>query len=88
MADHEENVKAKAALGMKHRALTIRNRLIDVESLAEYVGLSPHTIYTMVSQRRIPFVKVGRLTKFDLQAIDAWILQHSVKPSLGPQSNP
>ncbi len=60
---------------------SIKTRLIDVGGLAEYVGLSTHTIYTMVSQRRIPYVKVGRLTKFDLQAIDAWINQHSVKPS-------
>ena len=55
-------------------------RLISVQAAAAYVGLSVHTVYTMVSQRRIPYVKVGRLTKFDLQAIDAWISQHSVKP--------
>lgn len=60
---------------------SIKTRLIDVSRLAEYVGLSTHTIYTMVSQRRIPFVKVGRLTKFDLQAIDAWISQHTVMPT-------
>jgi excisionase family DNA binding protein len=34
----------------------------------------------MVSQRRIPYVKAGRLVKFDLKAIDAWIERHSVKP--------
>jgi len=55
-------------------------KLIGVTEAAQYTGLSVHTVYTMVSQRRIPYVKVGRLTKFDLQAIDAWISQHSVKP--------
>jgi excisionase family DNA binding protein len=55
-------------------------RLISVQAAAVYTGLSVHTVYAMVSQRRIPYVKVGRLTKFDLQAIDAWISQHSVKP--------
>jgi len=44
------------------------------------MGVSIHTLYAMVSQRRIPFVKIGRLTKFDLKAIDAWIERHSVKP--------
>ena len=63
---------------------TVKSRLMDVDGLAAYVGLSTHTIYTMVSQRRIPYVKVGRLTKFDLHAIDAWIIQHSVKPSQNP----
>ena len=55
-------------------------RLIDIQEAAEYTGLSPHTLYTMVSQRRIPYVKVGRLTKFDVGLLDAWIKQHTVMP--------
>jgi excisionase family DNA binding protein len=35
--------------------------LISVQAAAAYVGLSVHTVYAMVSQRRIPYVKVGRL---------------------------
>ena len=61
-----------------------RSPLVNVGHVAEYIGLSKHTVYTMVSQRRIPFVKVGRLTKFDLPTIDAWIRRHSVKPSQNP----
>ncbi len=64
--------------------LSFKARLIDVVALASYVGVSTHTVYTWVSQRRIPFVKVGRLTKFDLQAIDAWIAKNSVKPHQRP----
>jgi predicted DNA-binding transcriptional regulator AlpA len=33
----------------------------------------------MVSQRRIPFVKIGRLVKFDHAEIDKWIASKSVK---------
>lgn len=58
----------------------ITRRLLTVREVAEYTGLSVHTLYTMTSQRRIPFVKAGRLVKFDLKAIDTWIEQHSVKP--------
>jgi len=54
-------------------------RLINVRELSEYLDLSVNTIYCLVSQRRIPFVKVGRLTKFDLQKIDQWIEEHSVE---------
>mgnify|MGYP001434276229 CR=1 FL=1 len=54
-------------------------RLLDIQQVAIYTGLSVHTLYTMVSQRRIPFVKIGRLTKFDLHEIDKWIAGHSVK---------
>lgn len=54
-------------------------RLINVEELSELTGLSKSTIYSWVSQRRIPFVKCGRLTKFDLEAIDKWIKHNTVK---------
>ena len=27
-------------------------RLLDVDEVAAYIGLSPHTVYAMVSQRR------------------------------------
>ena len=55
-------------------------RLIDIREAAEYTGLSPHTLYTMVNQRLIPFVKVGRLVKFDLDLLDKWIKQNTVMP--------
>lgn len=59
----------------------IKRRLFNIREVAEYTGLSVHTLYAMVSQRRIPYVKAGRLTKFDFKAIDAWIERNSVKPS-------
>jgi excisionase family DNA binding protein len=57
----------------------IASRLLDIQQVATYTGLSVHTLYTMVSQRRIPFVKLGRLTKFDLVELDKWIAGNSVK---------
>jgi len=63
-----------------HNEGEIGNRLITVKEAAVYTGLSPDTLYTMVSQRRIPFVKVGRLTKFDRGLLDTWITQHTVMP--------
>ncbi len=55
-------------------------RLLNIQEVAMYTGLSVHTLYTMVSQRRIPYVKMGRLTKFDQQAIDDWIAKNTVMP--------
>ena len=57
----------------------MNKRLIDINELSEYMDLSISTIYSWVSQRRIPFVKCGRLTKFDLQKIDDWIEESSVE---------
>jgi excisionase family DNA binding protein len=81
LADPQTNHSAKAGPGMRNKAEGIvQSRLLDVDSLAAYVGLSPHTIYTMVSQRRIPYVKVGRLVRFDLGLLDGWLKQHTVMP--------
>jgi len=55
-------------------------RLISIQEAAEYTGLSHHTLYTMVSQRRVPFVKMGRLVKFDVELVDKWIKQNTVMP--------
>ena len=55
-------------------------RLMSVNDAAAYTGLSPHTIYTMVSGKRIPYIKVGRLVKFDEAMLQAWIKQHTVMP--------
>lgn len=57
----------------------MNRRLLDIKEVAAYTGLSVHTLYTMVSQRRIPYVKMGRLTKFDQEEIDKWIASHAVK---------
>jgi len=57
----------------------VNRRLLNVKEVSELTGLSKNTIYCWVSQRRIPFVKCGRLTKFDLQKIDEWIEENSVQ---------
>lgn len=74
--DRASQIRAATGTG----SLPITRRLFTIREVAEYTGLSVHTLYTMTSQRRIPFVKTGRLVKFDLKAIDAWIERHSVKP--------
>ena len=59
---------------------SVTRRLLDIKEVAEYTGLSVFTLYTMVSQRRIPFVKIGRLTKFDLRLLDEWIAKNTMMP--------
>jgi len=63
----------------KRRTKNVNQRLLNVSELSEYLGLPKNTIYAWVSQRRIPFVKCGRLTKFDLQKIEAWIEENSIE---------
>lgn len=57
-----------------------KKRFLDVNEASEYLGLAESTLYTMVSERRIPFTKMGRRTKFDRDKLDRWIRDNSVEP--------
>lgn len=47
--------------------------LLDIEHLANYLGTSRRHIPRLVAERRIPYVKVGRLVRFDPAEVAAWV---------------
>ena len=54
--------------------------LLTIHEAAALTGLSPHTLYKMVSQRRIPYIKLGRAIRFHPKQLEAWIHQQTVMP--------
>jgi excisionase family DNA binding protein len=48
-------------------------RYLTVDELSTYLGISTSTIYKKVHFNTIPFLKMGRLTRFDRIEIDEWI---------------
>lgn len=55
-------------------------KVIDIDEAAQYTGLAKHTLYKMVSQRRVPYIKLGGRVKFSIDHLDKWIAQHTVMP--------
>ena len=51
----------------------------DNRTAAEYLGVTPLTLRVWVSKRRVPFIKVGRLTRFLREDLDAWLAQRRVE---------
>jgi excisionase family DNA binding protein len=51
----------------------VEKRLFNAKEAADYIGTSLLNIYQMVSKNRIPFVKIGRSTRFEKDEIDHWI---------------
>ena len=48
--------------------------LMNVDELAEYLGVSPQAVRHMVYRRQIPFIRLGaKRLRFDLAEINAWI---------------
>jgi excisionase family DNA binding protein len=50
-----------------------------VREVSDYTGLAVGTIYNMVSQRRIPFTKLGGTVRFDRYKLDKWAEANSQK---------
>ena len=51
----------------------IEPRWLDVDTAAQYLCMSRHALYHRVSRRQIPFVRRGRIVRFDRQALDRWM---------------
>ena len=47
-----------------------------MDKASEYLGIEKSTLYQITMRRQIPVVKVGRLNRFRIQDLDAWIEDH------------
>ena len=55
-------------------------RILDIRAAAKFVGLRPSTLYTLVSARKIPHLKLGRAVRFDIHELINWLDQRRVPP--------
>ena len=56
--------------------------LVDVAGLAERLGVSERFVRRLVSERRVPFHKIGKFVRFDAVEIDVWIAERRVDVEL------
>jgi excisionase family DNA binding protein len=47
--------------------------LLDIDQLAEHLGTSRRHVRRLIAERRIPYVKVGRLIRFDPADVSKWV---------------
>ena len=55
----------------------ITKRLLTVNELAEYMGTTPKSIYTLKCKGKIPkacVIKRGKSLRFDIIEVDKWII--------------
>ena len=58
------------------RSDTALPTLVDIDTVAGHLGVSVRHIRRLIDERRIPFVKVGRHVRFDVEAIAEWVDAH------------
>lgn len=46
---------------------------LSAEDIAVHLGVTKDTIYTWIAQKAMPAHKVGRLWKFQVREVDAWV---------------
>lgn len=55
--------------------------LMDIKAVANWTGLSVGTLYHLISQKRIPVVRISsRCVRFRLSDLEKWIAEKVVLP--------
>jgi excisionase family DNA binding protein len=57
----------------------IGKRLLNAGEAARYLGLQVDTVYKKARLRELPSVKVGRSLRFDVEALQRFIEQHTIE---------
>jgi excisionase family DNA binding protein len=53
--------------------------LLTIDEPAEHLGVNVRHVRRQIAERRVPFVKVGRLVRFDPVDIEAWLARARVR---------
>jgi excisionase family DNA binding protein len=61
------------------------DRLLDINGVAERCGVRVRFVRRLVAERRIPYIKLGHLLRFDPDEIAAWLDGQRVEVGGGHQ---
>lgn len=56
--------------------MTGDDKIMTLEEVADYLRLTPQTIYTWAQEKKIPAVKLGKEWRFKKSLIDKWFDDH------------
>ncbi|MEW6170762.1 MAG: helix-turn-helix domain-containing protein [Candidatus Omnitrophota bacterium] len=57
----------------------MEKRFLGIVELSQYLGLTKGSLYVWVCHKRIPYLKIGKLIKFDIIEIEKWLKDKRVK---------
>ena len=53
-------------------------KLLSPQELSEVLSISIETVYAWTSQKRIPYIKMGRLVRFNADEVNKWLERQRV----------
>jgi len=54
-------------------------KLLSPQELSDVLSISIETVYAWTSQKRIPFIKMGRLVRFNVDEVNKWLEKQRVE---------
>ena len=55
-------------------------KLLTIEETAEIIGFKVGSVYKLVCQKRIPYLKVGGALRFDPDELEIWLDKKKIVP--------
>jgi excisionase family DNA binding protein len=75
--DPDTNAPTRSKRGVSSTQLP---HLVDISEIAAHLGVTVRHVRQLVAERRIPYVKWGKLLRFDPHQISNWLAGRSVEP--------
>jgi len=54
--------------------------VMDIKTLAQYLGMGRSKIYGLIRLKRIPASRIGRQYRFSKPLVDAWLRERLIMP--------
>lgn len=54
--------------------------VMDIKTLAQYLGMGRSKIYGLIRLKRIPASRIGRQYRFSKDLVDAWLKERLIMP--------
>ncbi len=61
---------------MKKSSMDVSVNLLDSIEMARFLNVKQSTIRQLCFKKKIPFLKVGRLVRFDLKEVMIWLKEN------------
>ena len=55
--------------------MAVEERWVGVDGVAQHLGVAKDSVYRWIDERGLPAHRVGRLFRFKLSEVDAWVRQ-------------
>ena len=59
--------------------------VMDIKTLAMYLGMGRSKIYGLIRQKKIPASRIGRQYRFSKPLVDAWLKERLIMPQAEQQ---